>query len=113
MFEWIVLALILSVLLNIFLVWYTRRVILELMDVSENMQILTEEVVSFDSHLNSVHELEIFYGDATLGNLIRHSKALVDTLEDFVELYGLFNEDVENNLTEEVLDDADAETTEA
>jgi len=113
MFEWIVLALILSVLLNIFLVWYTRRVILELMDVSENMQILTEEVVSFDSHLNSVHELEIFYGDATLGNLIRHSKALVDTLEDFVELYGLFNEDVEDNLTEEVLDDADAETTEA
>ena len=60
MFEWIVLALILSVLLNIFLVWYARRVILELMDVSENMQILTEEVVSFDSHLNSVHELEIF-----------------------------------------------------
>lgn len=113
MFEWIVLALILSVLLNIFLVWYARRVILELMDVSENMQILTEEVVSFDSHLNSVHELEIFYGDATLGNLIRHSKALVDTLEDFVELYGLFNEDVEDNLTEEVLDDADAETTEA
>ncbi len=113
MFEWIVLALILSVLLNIFLVWYARRVILELMDVSENMQILTEEVVSFDSHLNSVHELEVFYGDATLGNLIRHSKALVDTLEDFVELYGLFNEDVEDNLTEEVLDDADAETTEA
>lgn len=113
MFEWIVLALILSVLLNIFLVWYARRVILELMDVSENMQILTEEVVSFDSHLNSVHELEVFYGDATLGNLIRHSKALVDTLEDFVELYGLFNEDIEDNLTEEVLDDADAETTEA
>ena len=113
MFEWIVLALILSVLLNIFLVWYARRVILELMDVSENMQILTEEVVSFDSHLNSVHELEVFYGDATLGNLMRHSKAIVDTLEDFVELYGLFNEDVEDNLTEEVLDDADAETTEA
>ena len=99
---------VLSVLFNIFLVWYCRNLIVSLYDVSENMQTLVEEVLSFDQHLNSVHELEIFYGDETLGNLIRHSRGLTETLEDFAEIYTLFDQEAEEQLTEEVPDDADA-----
>tara|TARA_R100000234_G_scaffold83675_1_gene53042 strand:- start:701 stop:937 length:237 start_codon:yes stop_codon:yes gene_type:complete len=76
------------------------------------MQTLVEEVLAFDQHLNSVHELEVFYGDETLGNLIRHSKGLTETLEDFVEIYTLFDQETEERLTEEVPDDADAQTQE-
>ena len=93
---------------NIFLAWYCRNLIVSLYDVSENMQTLVEEVLSFDQHLNSVHELEIFYGDETLGNLIRHSRGLTETLEDFAEIYTLFDQEAEEQLTEEVPDDADA-----
>ena len=46
----------------------------------------------------------------TLGNLIRHSKGLLDTLEDFAEIYTLFDQEAEEQLTEEVPDDADAQT---
>jgi hypothetical protein len=99
---------VLSVLLNIFVIWYCRNLIASLFDVSNNMQTLVEEVLAFDQHLNSVHELEVFYGDETLGNLIRHSKGLIETLEDFVEIYTLFDQETEERLTEEVSDDADA-----
>ena len=101
-----------SVALNLFFAWYCRNLLVSLYDVSENMKVLTEEVVSFDAHLNSVHDLEVFYGDATLGALMQHSTALVNILEDFVEIYGLFGNEAEPALTEEVLDDANAETQE-
>ena len=110
MIDWIVVVLLaLSAILNAFLIWYSRKVILELYDVSQNIKILPEEIISFDEHLKGVHELEVFYGDATLGSLMQHSTALTDTLEDFVEIYGLFDEEAEAALTEEVPDDADAE----
>jgi|TARA_Y100000385_G_scaffold265222_1_gene299321 hypothetical protein len=100
--------LILSFLLNIFLLWYCRNLMISLYDTAENMQALVEEAMSFSQHLNSVHELEVFYGDETLGNLIRHSKGFIDTLEDFAEIYTLFDQEAEEQLTEEVPDDADA-----
>ena len=103
-----VIALIVSVPLNIFLIWYCRNLMVSLYDVSENMQALVEEVLLFDQHLNSVHEMETFYGDETLGNLIRHSRGLTETLEDFAEIYTLFDQEAEEQLTEEVPDDADA-----
>jgi hypothetical protein len=104
----LIISIIVSVLLNIFLIWYCRNLMISLYDVSTNMQTLVEEVLLFDNHLNSVHEMETFYGDETLGNLLRHSKGLIDTLEDFVEIYTLFDQEAEEQLTEEVPDDADA-----
>jgi len=52
----------------------------------------------------------VFYGDETIGELIRHSKGLMDTLEDFTEIYTLFDQEAEEQLIEEVPDDANAET---
>ena len=101
---------ILSALLNTFFIWYCRNLMTSLYDVSENMQSLVEEVTFFDHRLNSIHDMEVFYGDETLGELIRHSKGLMDTLEDFTEIYTLFDQEAEEQLTEEVPDDADAET---
>jgi hypothetical protein len=103
-----VILFVVSSILNIFLIWYCRNLMISLYDVSENMQALVEEVLLFDQHLGSVHELEVFYGDETLGNLMRHSKGLTETLEDFVEIYTLFDQEAEEQLTEEVSDDADA-----
>ena len=106
----LIISIIVSVLLNMFLVWYCRNLMISLYDVSTNMQALVEEVLLFDSHLNSVHEMETFYGDETLGNLLRHSRGLTETLEDFAEIYTLFDQEAEEQLTEEVPDDADAQT---
>lgn len=94
----------LSISLNIFLIWYCRNVLRRMIFISDHMATLVEEVVSFHNHLSAVHELEIFYGDETLGDLIRHSTGLVETLEDFEEIYTLFDEAAEE-LFEEVNED--------
>tara|TARA_R110000824_G_scaffold248109_1_gene437212 strand:+ start:1371 stop:1637 length:267 start_codon:yes stop_codon:yes gene_type:complete len=77
--------------------------------VSGHMTTLVEEVVFFHNRLSEIHELEIFYGDETLGGLIRHSTGLIETLEDFEEIYTMFDKASEE-LFEEVNDD-DAATT--
>jgi hypothetical protein len=107
--------LIFSAGVNIFLVWYIRGLFERLYYVSNNISTLVEEVDTFDEHLKSVHDLEMFYGDEVLGNLIAHSKGLLDVLEDFREIYSLFEEEDEiqeadEDITEEVPIDAITQT---
>ena len=93
-------ALVASLLLNVFFVWYFRSLVSRLRFISENLGDLVEETVSFRDHLESVHELETFYGDETLGSLIRHVGEYSETLADFEEIYTLLDEDEEENLEE-------------
>jgi hypothetical protein len=99
----------LSIGLNIFLFWFNRNLLRRMFFISEHMATLVEEVVGYHNHLNSVHELEIFYGDETLGELLRHSNGLIETLEDFEEIYTMFGEENEE-LFEEVTDDGATDT---
>ena len=99
-------ALVASLLLNVFFVWYFRNLVSRLRFVSENLGVLVEETISFRDHLESIHELEMFYGDETLSNLIRHVGDYSETLADFEEIYTLLDEDEEENLEEtDVYDD--------
>jgi len=89
------LAFFLSMALNLLFAWYIRKLLKSMYETSENMVDLVEEAVTFHNHLEGIHELEVFYGDETLGNLIRHSKGFIETLEDFEEIYTLFDENEE------------------
>ena len=105
-----------SVAVNVFLLWYIRGLFQRLYYVSDNIFNLVQEVQAFEEHLDSVHNLEMFYGDEVLGNLISHSKGLLGILEDFREIYSLFDEDSETqetgeeDITEEVPIDAVTQT---
>jgi hypothetical protein len=103
-----IILLVFSISLNLFLIWYGRKLLQDLFYISDNIGGLTEEILLFDDHLKGMHEMEVFYGDETLGNLIRHSSALVDTLEDFAEISDLFLEKEEESLLEDVeIDDTE------
>ena len=95
-------ALVASLLLNVFFVWYFRNLVSRLRFVSENLGVLVEETISFRDHLESIHELEMFYGDETLSNLIRHVGDYSETLSDFEEIYTLLDEDEEEENLEEI-----------
>ena len=80
-------SLALSILLNILFVWYIRRLIKQFLFFSENIEDLNGSLNIFDDHLKNVHDLEVFYGDETLGSLIRHSKAVVEKIKDFHDTF--------------------------
>ena len=88
---------VISILLNVFLFLYLRYLIPQIYFVSENINSLVKNVVQFRDHLNAVHELERFYGDETLGRLLRHSVGLVEVLDDFEDIYMLADEEEGEN----------------
>ena len=98
-----------SVFLNLFLVWYTRSTLKNLLYLSDNLGLSYEMVLGFSLHLKKVYELERFYGDPTLTNLLEHANALRDELEKFEDVF-LLSEPP--NLDEEEDDDGSEETEE-
>ena len=86
---WTILALALSVGLNVLLLWYIRQTLKRLLFASENFAWLMQSLKNFSDHVQSLHELETFYGDETLGHLIQHSKELVEDMKNFEQIYTL------------------------
>ena len=91
MIEYILLAL--SVVLNIFFIWYTRKLLSNLLYISDNLNGLYDEVLSFKNHLNKVYELELFYGDETLKALLRHAKSLAESFGEYESILLLTDEE--------------------
>ncbi len=96
-------ALALSLAVNIFMLWYTRNTLSSLFYISENIGSLYEIIADFGAHLKAVYELERFYGDPTLTNLLEHANAVREEIEVYEEIL-LLSEPLETE--EEELDDS-------
>ena len=88
-----ILLLVLSVGINIFLMVYLRWILKKMAFLSENIADLLSSLGEFSKHFEAVYELETFYGDTTLKNLIQHSKNTVKDIELYKEIYTLFQEE--------------------
>ena len=86
-------------LLNVGLIWYIRSILNKFVFLSENIDDLFYNLNSFSQHLESLYQLETYYGDATLEALISHSRSVVEDVNKFKDVYSL--EEVEENDGEE------------
>ena len=93
-------VLLLSLILNGALVLYVRGAIVRLLSISEEMYDFKEMTNNFSVHLEQVYELEMFYGDETLGGLMEHARSFNEQLETFEYIYGLIEEDAPNETDE-------------
>ncbi len=82
-----------SVPLNVLFVWYIRKMLQKLLFISDNMSDLLRTLSAFSSHLEQLHEMEMYYGDETLAHLIRHSKAVVKYVEEYKSIYALLEDE--------------------
>ena len=88
----------LSVILNILFIWYIRRILVQLLFVSENTENMLDSLNEFSTHLEKVHSLETYYGDLTLQNLINHSKKITEELGEYRIIYNLDQEETTMDL---------------
>jgi hypothetical protein len=97
------LAIILSLSLigNVALAVYARAAIVRLLSVADELYDLKDMSNSLLSHLQSVYELEMFYGDETLGSLMNHARSYTDQFETFEYIYNLIEDENDNRDTEE------------
>ena len=72
----------LSFALNIFLMLYIRWLLKIMESLNDQIKEVSNMILSFNDHLGSVYELEMFYGDDTLKSLMDHSRQLTENLSN-------------------------------
>jgi len=72
-----------SVVLNIVFIWYIIQLLKRFLTFQEELDVFSETLEEYKNHIDIVNNLERFYGDETLANLLRHSKALVGECQNF------------------------------
>ena len=77
------LILTLSVIVNAFLVWYIVQLLRRFLVFQEDLDEFAIKLEEYEGHVEVVNNLERFYGDATLGALLRHSKEMAEECKQF------------------------------
>lgn len=106
-------ALVLSVTINIILYNYTRDVVRKLTIASELASQIFTRLDAYRSHLESIFQMSIFYGDETIEGLIKHTKEVRDFLKNFEEVYSFTQPDLDKILEQIEYDDTETDEEEA
>jgi hypothetical protein len=108
-----VLLFIVSVLFNVAMFLYSRQVLLKIYKASEEASDIFTQLDTFHEHIQSVHEMPVFYGDETLQGLLDHSKELLEFLAKYEEVYSFVQPDLIEQLAQatEDMETADGQET--
>jgi hypothetical protein len=93
---------IISVLVNITFLLYVRWLLINFKVLGSEIQNASLLVGEYTEHVESIYELEMFYGDETLKGMVEHGQELIKTLNEI---------DFILNQEEEGEDDEDSEET--
>lgn len=83
----------LATIIIITLVWYILKLRTELSSVSEDLEKFFKKIDDYEKHVDQLHSMEMFYGDQTLQDLIRHSREMINEIIDLQERYFLEEEE--------------------
>lgn len=78
-------ALISSMVINIIFVWYTRNLLDYLEMTNDDARNVLESIAEYEAHLTDVYGRELFYGDATLEKLLKHTSNLADEVQEYLK----------------------------
>lgn len=73
--------------LNAVFVWYITKLLTIINDTTEGIKDMKEAMNNFSDHLQAVYKQETYYGDPTIERLIKHSKILVQEIEQFIKVF--------------------------
>jgi hypothetical protein len=80
------LFLLVSVGTNVILSWYVRKMNEKLKYAVQRHSEITDGVKSFVEHVEVVNGMELYSGDEVLVNLLKHSRAVAEEIEEYTEM---------------------------
>ena len=86
---------------------YARNVVTKLLNIADELYDLGRMIDNFTVHVESVYQLETFYGDETLNSLMQHARSFNSQMDTFEYVYQLIEDDNEQGT------ETDDESTEA
>lgn len=95
---------IVSLLINVVMGAYLTKLLSDHLFVVDEISEMQERIEEFRGHLEIVYELETFYGDETLSNLLRHAKAFGRYMESFGDITDLSLPEQTEEELEEIYD---------
>ena len=107
----LVLLTIIFAISTILLGWFCYKLVFKLKFVSDNLTDLYQRLNEFDQHIDLIYELEMYYGDETLKNLIRHSRDLRNYMKKYKDVMELLEDEqiIEEDFDDETKDAEDDE----
>jgi hypothetical protein len=75
--------LVVSLVANGILVWYTRKLIARLWDSTNGIDDIQRLLNQYTTFLSAVYQMEEFYGDEVINRLIKDTKSLEKFLKDY------------------------------
>jgi len=93
--------LILHLLLDIAVVWYIREMLIRFNLLSQGFTDINEVLDEYTDHVKKVSEMEAYFGDEVILNLLRHSVDTREYLDEFRVLFSLDEEGVQDAEAEE------------
>jgi len=108
---YLIIFLVLFLLSTILIGWFCYKLVFRLNFVSNNLVELYRRLEEFDQHINFIYELEMYYGDETLKNLIRHSRDLRNYMKKYKDVMELLEDEqiIEEEIDDEIKDTEDDE----
>ena len=88
------------------MVWYAFTLLKKLWRLSANIDEAQFVISNFKNHIEAVHNLETFYGDPTLQQLMEHAVSVKETLETYEDMYSFFEIPDDEEVVEEGDEDA-------
>ena len=85
--NWLIIALLLSIIINFLALWYITKLLAKVLFVSQNLTDLVDLLSTYRNHLKRIYSMEMFHGDETIKFLIQHTNSLLDVLEDYSDIY--------------------------
>ena len=86
----------LSVSFNVLMIWYATKLLGTMRFVQENAEAIQVISEDFKQHLNAVNQMEMYFGDETLSELLKHAKHVstqISTLGEMMEIQDEAEED--------------------
>jgi hypothetical protein len=90
--------------------WYCFRLLKKIYYITDTIDEINNRINAFTLHLSSVYNLNTFYGDETLHNLLKHGKELNSFIDDFMIQVVPDNFPSGENTPEDVEEDEKEET---
>ena len=102
----LIVIVVLSVPLNVLLIWYLSKVLAKLLYTADNLGDLYIVFRVYEKFVSDLYAMDMFYGEPILKELMEKTKIVREEVERFEEIYTLTT-DVEslNELNEEGLTD--------
>lgn len=81
----LIIALLSSVTINIFALWYIKDVLGRLTWISQNINDIVELSKAYSGHVRTIYSLQEYYGDEDIRNLLEHTTLFLEELEEYQE----------------------------